>query len=140
MDEDINQRYRVAELPLEGKIAEIGALIPYRSGDGFFRNVLLETTGTNGYPAFVQVTLFGTDAADLDVDLDLRRPLQCTGRLTSRRYLDRNGNVRWALSMTAAGVILGHRASATPPSAEEQAAEAASPVNGLESDPDDIPS
>jgi len=139
MEEDINQRYRVAEIPLEGKIVEIGALIPYKSGNGFFRNVLLETAGSNGYPAFVQVTLFGTDATDLDVDLDFQRPLQCTGRLTSRRYLDRNGNVRWALSITAAGVILGHRVSAAPPSAEGKAAEAASPVNGLESDPDDIP-
>jgi len=36
-------------------------------------------------------------------------------------------------------VILGHRVSAAPPSAEGKAAEAASPVNGLESDPDDIP-
>ena len=139
MDEDINQKYRIAELPLEGKIVEINALIPYKSGNGFFRNVLLEVTGPNGYPALVQVTLFGTDATDLDVDLDLRRPLQCTGRLTSRRYLDRNGNVRWALSIAAAGVMLGHRASAAPPSAEGKAAEAASPVNGLESDPDDIP-
>jgi hypothetical protein len=65
-------------------------------------------------PAYVPVTVFGVDATDLDQQLDLKRPMKCTGRLTSRRYLDKSGNVRWALSLTATGVMLGPRETAGP--------------------------
>ena len=114
MDGDINQKYRIAELPLDGRIAEVGGLIPYRNGNGYFRNVVLAVAGVLDTPAYVPVTVFGTDATDLDPQLDLERPMQCTGRLTSRRYLDRNGNVRWALSLTATGVMLGPRKTMDP--------------------------
>lgn len=114
MDTDINQKYRIAELPISGKIAEVGGLIPYRSGNGYFRNVVLAVTGVLDTPAYVPVTVFGTDAADLDPQLDLERPMTCTGRLTSRRYLDKSGNVRWALSLAATGVMLGPRKTMGP--------------------------
>lgn len=114
MDTDINQKYRIAELPITGKVAEVGELIPYRNGNGYFRNVVLAVTGVLDTPAYVPVTVFGTDATDLDPQLDLERPMKCTGRLTSRRYLDKSGNVRWALSLAATSVMLGPRKTTGP--------------------------
>lgn len=114
MDTDINQRYRIAELPIAGKVTEVGELLQYRNGNGYFRNVVLEVAGVLDTPAYVPVTVFGVDATDLDPQLDLKRPMKCTGRLTSRRYLDKSGNVRWAMSLTATGVMLGPRETIGP--------------------------
>jgi len=139
MEEDINQKYRVVDVPLDGKIVEVDELIPYKNGNGFFRNVILEINGVFGTPAYVPVALFGMDATELDPELDMNRPLKCAGRLTSRRYLDRNGRMRWALSMSASGVILGARESLQPKSQNEQLADAIKAADPLESDPDDIP-
>ena len=115
MDTDINQRYRIFDMPVEGAIAEVGELIPYRNGNGFFRTVVIAVPGVLDTPAYLPLTLFGTDATDLDPQLDKDRPLKCTGRLNSRRYLDRNGRMRWTMSVAAAGVMLGPRAAMQPP-------------------------
>lgn len=145
MDMDLTHKYRIADIPLDGKLVEIDELIPYKNGGGFLRTVILEVAGVFNTPAYVPITLLGTDATDLDPQLDNDRPMKCTGRISSRRYLDRAGHVRWAVSLTGTGVILGQRASLQPKSQNEELvdairdAEAASPVNGLESDPDDIP-
>lgn len=139
MDGDINQKYRIADIPLEGKIAEICELIPYRNGNGFLRTVILEVSGVLNTQAYVPITLLGIDATELDPQLDVGRPMQCAGRISSRRYLDRAGNVRWAVSITGAGVILGARASLQPKSQNEQLMDASKAADPLESDPDDIP-
>lgn len=119
MDADINQRYRIAEIPVDGTIAEIDELVPYRSGNGFLRNVVVAVSGVLDTEAYLPLTLFGDDAAGLDPQLDLKRPLKCQGRLVSRRYLDRNGRVRWSMSMTATGVMLGPRPTMQPPEKRE---------------------
>ena len=111
---DENQKYPISNIALTGTIAEIGELIPYRSGNGFLRNVVLETKGVLDLVAYVPLTLFGRDAEELDQRMDIGRSMKCTGRLSSRRYVDRNGNVRWALSMSAASVELGRHEPAEP--------------------------
>ena len=121
MDTDINQRYRIAEIAVDGTIAEIDELVPYRNGNGFLRNVVVAVSGVLDTEAYLPLTLFGDDAAGLDPRLDLKRPLKCQGRLVSRRYLDRNGRVRWSMSMTATGVMLGPRPTMQPENGQNDA-------------------
>ena len=121
MDTDINQRYRIAEIAVDGTIAEIDELVPYRNGNGFLRNVVVAVSGVLDTEAYLPLTLFGDDAAELDPRLDLKRPLKCQGRLVSRRYLDRNGRVRWSMSMTATGVMLGPRPTMAPENGQNDA-------------------
>jgi single-stranded DNA-binding protein len=114
MDTDINQRYRVTDIPVDGKIAEIDDLVPYKNGNGFLRNVVVAVSGVLDTEAYLPLTLFGDDAAGLDPQLDLGRPLKCQGRLMSRKYLDRSGRMRWNVSVTATGVMLGPRPTMQP--------------------------
>lgn len=114
MDTDMNQRYRVADMPVTGKIVEIDELVPYRNGNGFLRNVVVAVSGVLDTEAYLPLTLFGDDAAGLDQQLDLGRPLKCQGRLVSRKYLDRSGRMRWSVSVTAIGVMLGPRPTTQP--------------------------
>lgn len=111
--EDINQRFRISDTPMSGTIEEIGELTQYKSGNGFFRNIVMSLPGGIA-PVLLPITVFGTDAADLDPTLDLHRDIKCTARLTSRRYLDKSGNVRWILSMSAVAPMLGPRKGEEP--------------------------
>lgn len=119
MEMEANHKYKIMDVPVKGTIVQIEEPIPYRTGNGFFRNVLLRTGEAYDPPAFFQLTLFGEDALNLDPERDLERSLQCTGRLNSRSYIDRNGNMRWSMSISADGVILGPRKMERPASAEE---------------------
>ena len=130
-----NTKYKILDLPLEGEIHSMSGLVPYSNGVGHFRNIVMAVQGVVG-PAYVPITLFGLDASNLDPDMDLRRPITCTGRLTSRQYTDRNGNLRWALSLTAHGVMLGPRPTAAPTGGT---GEPSGYENEPQDDMDDIP-
>jgi single-stranded DNA-binding protein len=122
---------------MAGDIAEIGELVPYKNGNGYFRNVVLSVKDEAGAQAFVPMTMFGTDATDLDQQLDLGRHVTCTARLTSHKYTDRNGNGRWVLSMSAIRAVMAPRAGNEPQEADPH--EDPPDANIATGDPEDIP-
>ena len=114
MDEtEINQRFRISDTPVSGELDEIGELTPYKSGTGYFRNVVIRMPGGVA-PVLLPITMFAEDAVSLDPKLDLNRTIRCTARLTSRRYLNKERQVRWILSMSAINVMLGPRVGEEP--------------------------
>ena len=136
MDEDTNIRYKIADIPMEGEIAEIGGITNW-GDNGRLREVVLRTEGLFG-PALVPTTVFGDDAAYLDPARDTGRNMKCTARLTSKRYTDRNGKLRWYVSLTARNIVVsGPQAPGDDPTGAETPAN--TPDDPLESDPDDLP-
>lgn len=133
--DDINQRYRISDTQVSGELEEIEDLIPYRNGNGYFRNVVIKLPGGVVQP-LLPITMFGTDATNLDEKLDLHRKIQCTARLTSRRYYDREGKIRWILSMSSLNVMLGPRPGETQ---EADPREDWPDDNIATGDPEDIP-
>lgn len=137
MDEDTNTRYKIADIPMEGEIAEIGGITNW-GDNGRLREVVLRVEGLFG-PAFVPTTVFGDDAAYLDPARDTGKNMKCTARLTSKRYTDRNGKLRWCVSLTARGIVISEP---VPDPEQPKATEAKAMVKALESlesDPDDLP-
>lgn len=137
MDEDTNTRYKIADIPMEGEIAEIGGITNW-SDNGRLREVVLRVQGLYG-PAFVPTTVFGDDAAYLDPVRDTGKRVKCTARLTAKRYTDRNGKLRWYVALTARDIVISEPTSdpGQPKSAEAKAMVQA--LDSLESGPDDLP-
>jgi hypothetical protein len=133
MDEDTNTRYKIADIPLEGEIAEMGSITNW-GDNGRLREVVLRVEGLYG-PAFVPTTVFGDDASYLDPARDTGKNMKCTARLTSKRYTDRNGKLRWSVSMSARGIVV----SEPGPLKSAEAKAMVKAVDALESDMDDIP-
>lgn len=137
MDEDTNTRYKIADIPMEGEIAEIGGITNW-GDNGMLREVVLRVQGLYG-PAFVPTTVFGDDAAYLNPERDTGKNMKCTVRLTSKRYTTRNGTLRWYVSLTARGIVISEPASEPGQPKSEEAKAMVQAINALESDPDDLP-
>ena len=137
---DENQKFKISDTPYEGRLAEIGELTPYKSGNGFLRNLVIEIRGVFNMAAYVPVTVFGHDAENIDQKMDLGRNVKCIGHLTSRQYTDRSGNVRWALSMSASGLRLeDHPAEKDPDPAAGSDAPSVTADDSFMTEEDDLP-
>jgi hypothetical protein len=116
-----NMRWKLLDFDVSGKIHSLDQLVPYASGQGYLRNIVIETAsrvvGVEG-EVYMPVTVFGTDATGL-YDSDIGREIKCTGRLHSRRYVDGLGHVRWALAINARAIILGPAKTDEPMNKDE---------------------
>lgn len=131
---DDNTRYKIADIPVEGEIVELGELANWGDQGGKLRSLVVQVEGVFA-PALVPMTVFGDDAVYLDPTRDVGRRARCTGRLTSRRYTDHSGKQRWAMSLTARGLVVSDAAA----SAGGDPTGAKTMVNELASDSDDLP-
>lgn len=131
---DDNTRYKIADILVEGDIMEVGELANWGDQGGKLRSLVVQVDGVFA-PALVPMTVFGDDAVYLDPDRDVGRHARCTGRLTSRRYTDHNGKPRWAMSLTARGLVV----SDAGVSSGDDPTGAKALASSMANDPDDIP-
>lgn len=127
-DSGINNRYKIRDIQFTGTLYSMDGVIPYKTGTGCFRNILVETAGKfDGDRAYVPVTVFGADAQERDPVLDKGRKIDVTACLTSRKY-EWDGKIRWSLSLPAVSVQLGPRVTLTPPEPENPVVQADDPA------------
>ena len=129
-DEQI-ARYKLIDVPIDGRIVSMEEIVAYSTGH--LRNLIVTTKGLYDDAAMVPITVFGDDARNLN-ETDLQRPITCMARLSSRRYTNKYGTTRWALSFAAYGVKLGPHTEQGTPTTDETSAN-----SDWANDADDIP-
>lgn len=120
MNDEQSSRYKLIDMPIDGRIVSMEAVVTYAAGH--LRNLIVTTKGLYDAEAMVPITVFGDDALNLTKE-DLQRPITCMARLSSRRYTDKYGTTRWALSLYAYGVKLGQRAEQGVPAVNNTSAD-----------------
>lgn len=108
-----NEKYAISETAYDGEVFAVGRMIPYRNGNGHLREIVVKVRGLFSTPAYVPVTLFGLDAEQVN-ETAVGGLVRVTGRLNSRQYEDRNGNIRWNLQITGSKVDLVQKAMQPP--------------------------
>lgn len=130
-----NDKYPIKDMEFSGVIFSVSPTIPFKNGEGAFRNAVLTVAGVYG-DSYVPFLLFGEDAASIDESV-AGRPARVLLRLSSRQYEDRTGSIRWNIGFTCRSITLA--APTIPVQDVNQTQRDASPDTSLASDPDDIP-
>lgn len=130
-----NDKYPIKDMEFSGVIFSVSPTIPFKNGEGAFRNAVLTVDGVYG-DSYVPFLLFGEDAANID-ESAAGRPARVLLRLSSRQYEDRTGSIRWNIGFTCRSITLA--APTIPVQDVNQTQRDASPDTSLASDPDDIP-
>ena len=92
-----NPRYKIRTMAFKGVIHAIDELIPFSSGNGYFRTMVI-AEGDGPEKALIPITVFGDDAVNLDGNADVGKTIDCQVTLQSRTYINKTGGTSWSLS------------------------------------------